>query len=58
MAILIKENGSQQLVQPENGKVFSQEEIQLYADLGWVLMGTSVEMDRETRPANIEAPRQ
>jgi hypothetical protein len=54
MAILIKQDGSQQLIQPANGVVFSQEEIQTYGDLGWVLMGTSEEMDRENRPARIE----
>jgi hypothetical protein len=58
MAILIKRDGTQQLIQPANGVVFSQEEIQMYAELGWVLMGTAEEMDRETRPANIEAQRQ
>jgi hypothetical protein len=59
MAIVIKPNGSQQLVQPANGKVFSQQEIEMYADLGWVLMGTSDEMGtRETRPANIESAQQ
>lgn len=58
MAILIKQDGSQQLVQPANGVVFSQEEIQMYGDLGWVLMGNSVEMDRENRPANIKTVRQ
>jgi hypothetical protein len=54
MAILIKQDGSQQLVQPANGIVFSQEEIQMYADLGWVLMGTGEEMDRETRREKME----
>jgi hypothetical protein len=58
MAILIKQDGSQQLVQPANGLVFSQEEILMYGDLGWVLMGTGEEMDRENRPANIKAVRQ
>jgi hypothetical protein len=48
MAILIKQDGSQQLVQPVNGVVFSQEEIEMYGDLGWVLMGTP----------NIETARQ
>ena len=55
MAILIKQDGSQHLVQPANGVVFSQEEIELYASLGWVLMGTCKEMDRDNRPANIGA---
>ena len=54
MAILIKRDGGQQLVQPANGVVFSQEEIMMYADLGWVLMGTGEEMDRETRPEKME----
>jgi hypothetical protein len=54
MAILIKQDGSQQLVQPADGRVFSQEEIQMYGDLGWVLMGTGEEMDRETRPEKME----
>ena len=54
MAILIKRDGSQQLVQPADGRVFSQEEIQMYGDLGWVLMGTAEEMQTvETRPARI-----
>jgi hypothetical protein len=53
MAILIKQDGSQQLVRPANGVIFSQEEIQMYGDLGWVLMGTADEMDREDRPAKI-----
>jgi hypothetical protein len=56
MAILIKQDGSQQLVQPANGRVFSQEEIQMYGDLGWVLMGTADEMQTfETRPARMES---
>jgi hypothetical protein len=55
MAILIKQDGSQQLVQPANGRVFSHEELQMYGDLGWVLMGTGEEMNRENRTANIEA---
>ena len=55
MAILIKRDGSQQLVQPADGRVFSQEEIQMYGDLGWVLMGTAEEMQTvETRPARME----
>lgn len=58
MAILIKQDGSQQPVQPANGRVFSQEEIQMYGDLGWVLMGAAEEMDRDNRPANIRAVRQ
>jgi hypothetical protein len=59
MAILIKRDGSQQLVQPANGRVFSQEEIQLYGELGWVLMGTREEMGTpETRPENIESAHQ
>jgi len=59
MAILIKRDGSQQVVQPANRRVFSQEEIQLYAGLGWVLMGTRDEMGTpETRPANIESVQQ
>jgi hypothetical protein len=58
MAILIKRDGSQHLVQPANGRVFSQEEIQMYGDLGWVLMGTLEEMDRESRPEIIEGVRQ
>jgi hypothetical protein len=53
VAILIKQDGSRQLVQPANGVVFSQEEIQMYGDLGWVLMGTGEEMNRENRPAKI-----
>ena len=53
MAILIKQDGSQQVVQPANGVVFSQEEIEMYGDLGWVLMGTEGEMDLENRPAKI-----
>ncbi|MBZ5659876.1 MAG: hypothetical protein LAO08_05655 [Acidobacteriia bacterium] len=58
MAILIKQDGSKQFVQPANGRVFSPEEIRMYGDLGWVLMGNSEETDRENRPANIEAVRQ
>jgi hypothetical protein len=54
MAILIKQDGSQQFVQPANGLVFSQEEIHMYADLGWILMGTGEEMDRELRPEKME----
>jgi hypothetical protein len=54
MAILIKQDGSQQLVQPANGRVFLHEEIQMYGDLGWVLIGTREEMDRENRPAHIK----
>ena len=51
---LIKQDGSQQFVQPANGVVFSQEEIHMYADLGWVLIGTGVEMDRESRPEKMD----
>jgi hypothetical protein len=55
MAILIKQDGSQQLVSPANGVVFSQQEIEMYGDLGWVLMGTGREMGTpETRPAEME----
>jgi hypothetical protein len=39
MAIVIKRDGSQSIVFPANGVVFSQEEIQIYGELGWVLMG-------------------
>ena len=58
MAILIKQDGNQQLVQAANGRVFSQEEIQMYGDLGWVLMGTAEEINRENRRENIEAVQQ
>jgi hypothetical protein len=54
MAIVIKRDGSQQLVQPANGRTFSQQEIEMYGSLGWVLMGTGEEMDRETRPEKME----
>jgi hypothetical protein len=53
MAIVIKRDGSQSIVFPVNGAVFSQEEIEMYASLGWVLMGTGEEMDRENRPTKI-----
>jgi hypothetical protein len=53
MGILIKRDGSQSTVYPANGVVFSQEEIQMYGDLGWVLMGTEGEMGLENRPAKI-----
>jgi hypothetical protein len=58
MAIQIKQDGSQQFVQPANGLVFSQEEIQMYGELGWVLMRNRKEMDRENRPLNIEVVQQ
>jgi hypothetical protein len=54
MAIIIRRDGSIQLVQPANGKVFSQEEILLYRELGYVLLGNEREMNRETRPEKIE----
>lgn len=53
MAILIKQDGRQQLVQPANGRVFSQE-IQMYGDLGWIPMGIGEELDRKSRPAKME----
>jgi hypothetical protein len=53
MGILIKRDGSQSTVYPANGVVFSQDEIEMYGDLGWVLMGTREEMDGENRPAKI-----
>jgi hypothetical protein len=55
MAILIKRDGSQQLVQPANGIMFSQEEIMMYGDLGYVLVGSVIEMSTgKTRPEKIE----
>jgi hypothetical protein len=55
MAIIIRRDGSQQLISPANGRVFSQEEIEMFGDAGWVLMGTGEEMGtRETRPAKME----
>jgi hypothetical protein len=55
MAIIIRRDGSQQLVQPANGEVFSQEEIEMYGSIGWVLMGCEEEMGTpETRPAKME----
>jgi hypothetical protein len=55
MAILIKRDGNQQIVSPANGIVFSQQEIEMYGALGWVLMGCEKEMRTpETRPAELE----
>jgi hypothetical protein len=54
MAILIARDGSQQLVQPANGITFSWEEIVMYGNLGYVLLGNAREMDRGTRPEKIE----
>ncbi len=56
MAVVIKRDGSTAPVRPANVVQFSQEEIEMYASLGWVLMGTAVEMAREDRPERIEAP--
>jgi hypothetical protein len=55
MAILIARDGSMRLVKPANGKAFSQEEIQLYGELRYVLLGNEIEMSTwGKRPEKIE----
>ena len=51
MAILIDRDGTRRLVYPANGTNFSQEEITLYCnEMGCILAGNDVEMNRENRP--------
>ncbi|MGH9699247.1 MAG: hypothetical protein ACRD52_07245 [Candidatus Acidiferrales bacterium] len=58
MAIIIKQDGSQQPVVPANHVTFSQEEIAMFGSLGWVLMGSATELSRENRTAKMESERQ
>lgn len=58
MAIIIKQDGSQHAVVPANQVTFSQEEINMFASAGWVVMGNATEMSRDRRSEKMEGVRQ
>ena len=57
MAIAIERDGKQRLVSPANGVQFTEDEIVLYGELGWALMGSTEEMGtHETREKSLPGP--